>query len=142
MHECIISIPNPFTEDSVIDLYLSLDNKTKNSVQIINGSPFIKTNVKLNAKILSSDKNSNYFEEKNLELIEQYANSYIKSKLEAYLYKVSKEYGSDIDLFGKHAVKYFKTWDDWLEYNWIDNYKNAFFEVNVDINVGSSYLIS
>ncbi|MDE5830465.1 MAG: Ger(x)C family spore germination C-terminal domain-containing protein [Clostridia bacterium] len=142
MEECILSIPSPFDQDRAIDLHVTLGEKTKNDVKIINGSPYITSKVNLDAKILSSDKNSNYFEKDNLALVEEYANSYIKAKLEEYLYKTSKNFGSDIDLFGRYAVKYFSTWDKWIEYNWLDNYKNAFFEVETDVNVLSSYLIS
>lgn len=142
MEECIISIPSPFDQDAVIDLYLTLEKDTKNDVKLINGSPLITSNIKLNAKILSSEKNSNYFEESNLEVIEEYATSYMKSKVEEYLYKVSKDFGSDIDLFGRHAVKHFATWDKWLEYNWLENYSNSFFDVDLEVKVISSYLIS
>lgn len=142
MEECIVSIPSPFDEDSIIDLYFTLEDDTKNDVKIVNGSPYIDSEIKLNAKILSSDKNSNYFEEENLRLIESYANSYMKSQVESYLYKVAKDFGSDIDLFGRHAVKYFLTWDDWVAYNWVENYKNSFFHVDVEVSVISSYLIS
>ncbi len=142
MEECIVTISDPFSEEAVIDLYLTLDKDTKNDVKILNGTPLVFTDIKLNAKILSSDKDSNYFEDDNLEIIEEYANSYIEGQINSYLYKVSKELGSDIDLFGKHAIKNFKTWDEWVDYNWLDNYKNAFFDVKVNVNVTSSYLIS
>ena len=142
MEECIITIPSPFREGSVIDLYVTLGEKTKNDVEIINGSPYITSKINLEAKILSSDKDSNYFEEDNLKLVEEYASSYIKSQLENYLYKTSKNLGSDIDLFGRYAVKHFSTWDKWIEYNWLDNYRNSFFNVEANINVISSYLIS
>ena len=66
----------------------------------------------------------------------------MSAQFENYCYKISKEFGADIDLFGKHAVKHFLTWDKWLEYNWLDNYKNAFFDIDVDVDVISSYLIS
>lgn len=142
MEECILTIPSPFDEDAVIDLYVTLGEKTKNDVEIINGSPFITTKVNLDAKILSSDKNSNYFEEENLSLVKEYANSYVKAQIENYLYKTSKSFGSDIDLFGRHAVKYFSTWDKWIEYDWLNHYKDSFFNVETNINVISSYLIS
>lgn len=142
VRECMLSIPSPFNEDSIIDLYVTLEKNTKNEVKIVNGSPFIMSKIRLNAKILSAEKDSNYFNEENLKLVEEYANSYITSQIESYLYKVSKEYGSDIDLFGRYAVKYFSTWDKWIEYNWLDNYKNSFFNVDAKVNVVSSYLIS
>ena len=119
-----------------------LEDFSKNDVEIINGAPYITSKVKLNAKVLSSSKDSNYFEGDNLALIEEYANSYITSKLEEYLYKTSKDFGSDIDLFGKYAVKHFATWDEWTKYNWLENYSNAFFKVDAKVNVISSYLIS
>lgn len=142
IEECIFSIPSPFDEDNSIDLYITPNEKTKNKVEIINGAPYITTNVKLNARILSASKNSNYFEGNNLELVESYADSYIKSELENYLYKTSKSYKSDIALFGRYAVKHFGTWSDWMAYDWLDNYANSFFDVDVDVNVISSYLIS
>ena len=142
MEECILTIPNPFNSDIPIDLYLNLGERTKNKVEIINGSPYITCDVNLTARILSVDENSDYFKKENLELIEEYANSYIKSQMENYLYKTSKDFGSDIDLFGRYAVKYFWTWDEWEKYNWLDNYKNAFFKVNSNVKITSSYLVS
>lgn len=142
MEECVISIPSPFDTDSVIDLYLTLDNPTKNKVEFVGGAPYISSKIKLNAKILSSEQNSNYFEGDNLSLIEEYATSYMSSQINDYFYKISKELNSDIDLFGRYAVKYFPTWDKWLEYDWRDNFKNAFFDTQVEVTVLSSYLIS
>lgn len=142
MDECVFSIPSPFDEDAPIDLYITLDNDTKNEIEFVNGAPCIKAKVSLNARILSANKNSDYFEKDNLELINNYAASYVKAELEKYLYKTSKDFKADIDLFGRHAVRYFYTWDDWVEYDWLDNYANAFFDVETNVNVVSSYLIS
>ena len=142
LEECILSIPSPFDESLTIDLYVNLDKNTKNTVKIVDGIPYITSDVNLKTRILSADKNANYIQEDNLKLIEEYANSYIKSEIENYFYKTSKVFKSDISLLGKHAVKYFKTWKDWVDYDWLDNYENAFFTVNVNVDVVSSYLIS
>ena len=142
MEECILSIPSPFDENAIIDLYVTYEEDTKNNVELINGSPLISTNIKLNAKVLSASRTSNYFEEDNLKMVEEYANSYIKYEVESYLYKMSKEYGADIDLFGRYAVKYFSTWDEWMDYNWLENFSDAFFKVETEVDVVSSYLIS
>ncbi len=142
LEECIFSIPSPFDEDNSIDLYVTMNDKTKNNVEFVNGAPFITSDVKLNARILSAGKNTNYFTDDNLKLIKSYANSYVKNELEKYFYKTSKDYEADIALMGKHAVRHFTTWDEWVNYDWLDNYTNAFFNVNVDVNIVSSYLIS
>ena len=142
LEECIISIPSPFDSDSVIDLYINTQKDTKNKVEIINGSPYISCDVKLEARILSANENSNYFEKENLELIKSYANSYMKNEIENYLYKTAKDYKADIAKFGKFAVHHFWTWQDWLDYNWCGNYGDSFFNVDVNVDVISSYLIS
>ena len=142
MDECVFTIPSPFDEDIPLDLYMTLDGNTKNKVDFVNGAPSITTNVQLNARILSANKHSNYFEDDNLKLIETYDDSYLIYELENYLYKTSKDFNSDIALFGRYAVKYFYTWNDWISYDWLDNYRNSFFTVNAEVNVISSYLIS
>ncbi len=142
LEECIISIPSPFDSDRVIDLYINTQNNTKNRVDIINGFPFISCDVKLEARILSADQDSNYFQEENLELIKSYANLYMKNQIEDYLYKTAKDYKADIVKFGKYAVHHFLTWEDWLDYNWCNSYENSFFKVDVNVDIISSYLIS
>ena len=69
LEECIFSIPSPFNEDFSIDLFITPDKSTKNTVKIVNGSPYISTDVKLNARIMSVTKNSNYFEKNMLFLM-------------------------------------------------------------------------
>ena len=73
--------------------------------------------------------------------IEDSCNNYIKEQILKYYEKTSKNYNADVSGLGKHAVKYFLTWDKWMEYNWLDKYKNAVFDVNVDTKVRSSYLL-
>ena len=53
--------------------------------------------------------------------------------------KTSKNYQSDIDGFGKYAVKYFYTIQDWEEYNWLENYHNSIFNVDVETTLKSGY---
>ena len=53
----------------------------------------------------------------------------------------SKEFNSDITGIGKYALRNFTTTSQFEEYNWKDNYKNSFFEVTVDTNVKSGFLI-
>lgn len=63
----------------------------------------------------------------------------MKAQLENYLYKTSKTFNSDISGFGKYALSYYITLDDWLQSHWLENYKNAFFNVYVDVNIKSGY---
>lgn len=92
--------------------------------------------------ILSFDENLDYSNDENLKLLEDYLNTYLKQNIEMYLYKTSKEFHSDIADFGKYTRKYYTTWDDWINSNWLDNYQNAFFEVSVDANIKSGLLFT
>jgi len=138
---CNITIPNPLTENENIDLSLNLKHNTKNKVNLVNGSPYINTNISIEAKILSINNDSEYLNKTNLEKIEESVNKYLEIKISDYLYKTSKEFGSDIVGFGKFAVSKFLYWDDWVDYNWLNNYKNSFFTVNVNTNIKSTYML-
>lgn len=140
LQNATISIPSPFESTNYIDLYIT-KSKSNSEVYISNGTPFIKPNVKIEARVISMSDDYKYLNKENLDLIESYANNYIKSYINDYLYKTSKEFKSDVTGFGKYAVSNFLTWDKWDKYNWLDNYTNSFFDVSIDVHVKSRYLI-
>lgn len=166
LQSCIISIPNPIGDTESIDINLRLRKDTKNSVEIVNGTPHISSKLQVEARIISatqqstSNKNiassqgeisstqqssvsdNNYYSPENSKLIEETCSKYLQKNIIDYLYKTSKEYKSDIDGFGKYAVKYFPTIQDWQEYNWLENYQNSIFNVEVETKLrsGSTFL--
>lgn len=136
-----ITIPSPFEDNKTIDLNISLNRRTKNTVKFVNNSPYIECKVVLAARILSMDKNSENLDKDSIKKIELYANNYLKEKIYSFLYKTSKDLKSDTVGFGKYAVHHFLTWDNWIDYNWLLNYQNSFFNVDVKTNVKSGYLL-
>ncbi len=142
LENCNISIPNPSNSENLIDLYVYNKSKPKIDVKIINGSPFISLNMDIEAKILSTDDTSDYINNDNLNELSNVASEYLKKIISEYLYKTSKEFGTDIDSFGKKALSLFLTTKEFKEYNWLDNYKNSFFDVNVEAHVQSAFLLS
>lgn len=139
--KCELTILNPYDEHSTIDFSLSKQKSTKNEVIFVNGSPSITTNLYLNANILSISKGNTYLDSMVLSELEDKLNSYISNIVYEYLYKTSIEYSSDISGFGKYAVPKFSTTKAWNEYNWLENYKNSFFKVNVSTTIKSSNLL-
>lgn len=138
---CNITIASPFDEEETISLRVRLANKTKNKVYLTDNGPFIKTKVQLEARILTMDKDMQYLDSNNVEILEKYVNSYMSSQINEYLYKIAKEFNSDIDCFGKYAIKNFITWDEWKNYDWLGNFKNSFFDVEVQTKVKSGYIL-
>ena len=137
----LISVPNPQNENKSIDIYLTPNKSTKISVSIVNGSPYATLNYSFTGRIYSMTDSSNYLDNSLLTEISNTCNTYLESIFSSFLYKTSKEFNSDITGIGKYALRNFTTTSQFEEYNWKDNYKNSFFEVTVDTNVKSGFLI-
>ena len=137
LDECTLSIPSPFKNGDFIDLALTPEKKTKCSVSIINSTPYISVEVFLLSNGLSLDDYTRYDSEEALQMIEQSASKYLKNQISSYLYKTSKDYRSDVCGFGKYAVKNYLTIGEWHNSDWLNNYQNSFFDVNVTLNVKS-----
>ncbi len=136
-----VNIPSPFNDTDYISLYI-YSAKSKNTVEIVNSTPYIKCDLKLKMKLLTASESSNYMNEENRKLIEDYTNSYFQAQVNSYLYRTSKEFGADICKFGKYAVTNFLTWNDWTNYDWKNKYADSFFSASVSSNLTTSYLIS
>ncbi len=142
LESAIITVPNPFNSDSTISLYITSPKKTKTSVKLINGTPYIQCNINISGEILSLDQDLNYSSKSNLDLVEDYTNTYLEQCISSYLYKTSKEFNSDIANFGKYVVGNYATWDEWIESDWLYNYQNSFFSINVDSTISSGQLFT
>lgn len=138
----LISIPDPDDSHNYLDIYLNPEENTSVSVDTSSSSPYIKVKTGLTGRIYSMSKNSKYLQPDTLANISESCNKYLESVLTDYLYKTSKEFKSDINGFGKYALNNFFTTQDFDNYNWLKNYQNAFFEVQVDTSIKSGMLIT
>lgn len=144
LKSCNIRIPNPLGDSENLDINVKLARNTQNNVNIVNGSPYISTKIHLEIQIISTTeqsslKESSYYTKENTKLIEETCNKYLSKQISAYLYKTSKQYKADIDGFGKHAVKYFLTLQDWNKYNWLNSYEDSIFNVDINSTLKSGY---
>ena len=138
----LITMPDPYNEENYIDVYLTPTRKTKFDVSFVNGSPFIKLDCNFKGQIYSMTSESNYLKPETLEDVSNACNYYMKYIITEFLYKSAKEFNADIVGIGKHSLKSFFTFDEYADYNWLENYKNSFFDVNIDVNVKSASLLS
>lgn len=138
----VISIDNPYKENSAIDIALYFHKNTKINAKLVNGSPYVKSTIYLNARLLSVDKISESLTPEKIEELELLINSYLENAFLDYQYKTAKVFEADIDNVGKNLIKNFKNDNEWNNYNWPSNYKNTFFDVDVKINIKSSFLLS
>ena len=135
-----ISVPNPYNKNSSLSLYISSSKSPEIDVKFINGTPYIKCNFDISGYILSLDENMNYSDENTIKIIDEYVNLFLEQNIASYLYKTSKEFKTDIGNFGRYVIGNYTTWNDWIESDWLFNYQNAFFDVNVETNIENGQL--
>ncbi len=138
----LISVPDPQNSNNYLDIYMSPTQSTHIEIDTSTQTPYVKIKCKFEGRIYSMSENSKYLTPDILNSISNSCNSYLETVFSQYLYKTSKELESDINGMGKAALKNFFTTQEYESYYWLDNYKNAFFDVEVDSSVKSGMLIT
>lgn len=139
LNSCNVQIEDPEGNSENINVSIQLKNNPKRTVKLVNETPFIKIDVNLSVRMLAITPGKDYLKSETTEKLEEKINIYFKELISSYLYKTSKEFNSDIDGFGKQAIKYFLTKQEWDNYDWLNKYKDSFFEVNVSSKIRSGY---
>lgn len=142
LDNCMITIQNPLSFNNSLDIYLDYKIRPKITVKMVNLTPYINIDLSLNAYVASSDNGSEHSSTESLEIIGKSASKYLKEQLSAFAYKTSKDFKCDIVGFGKYAVINYLTTEDWQNSNWLSNYENSVFNINVSVNVNSGELFS
>lgn len=142
LQNATITIQNPYNYSNSISLHIWLNKDTKNSVKIINDYPYITSKVSVNGYVLSLDDSLDLSKEETLETLNTAVSSYLEYCINNYLYKTSKALHADINDFGLHVLHKYLTDDEWTASDWLGNYQNAFFDVNVNSNIVSGYLFN
>ena len=137
-----ITIPNPNNYGNSISLSINLEKPTKNKVRIINDYPLITSTIWISGYILNLDDSIDMTNTNTVQEVNSAANAYLNYYILSYLYKTAKEYHSDIDNFGSHLLINYPTTNSWEKADWLNNYKNSFFEVIVKCNIVSANLFN
>lgn len=141
LEDSVISIENPFLENEFMDLHLELKGSSVD-VSIVNNMPYIKINSSVICKIKSASDEFDYSSPSNISIIENKVNDYLTNLIEDYLFKISREYNSDIAYFNKILSTKYLTLDEFNKVPWENIFKDSIFEVSVDSSINSSYLFN
>lgn len=141
---CVLSIDNPVFEKEAKKMEVEIFpvKNTKVTVTLEDDIPHISLDIKVDADIMTLDKDVNYETEKILSKISDATKNYLTDEFNNYLNKVTKEYNVDIDYFSTKAPAHFSTISEWENFNWDEKFKNTEFDVNVDVNVLSTMLVT
>ena len=134
---CYITLDEP----NIIDLEIKKYKNSRIKIFLIDNTPLISIEIFPEANILYSETNFNYTEESNIEEIENALNISLKNSLTNYLYKISREYNSDIVSFKKIYRSTFLTNDDFSKIDWETIFNNSYFSIKVSSRILYSNII-
>lgn len=138
----LISVPDPQNGNNYLDIYITPISSTDIKIDTSNQAPYVKMKFKFSGRIYSMSENAEYLSPEVLDSISNSCNSYLESIFSDYLYKTSKDFKSDITGLGKYTLQNFFTTKEFEDYNWSENYRNTFFDVEVDTSIKSGMLIT
>ena len=134
-----ISLESPFRKNEYINLELRPYKKTYIE-KYMTTSPIVKYNIYPEFIIKSSGSNYNYTDSNNLKLLENLLDEYIKENTSKFLYKLSKEYNSDLLKIQNKFKSTTLTLENYNKLNLDKTLKNTTYILNVSSKVSSSNL--
>lgn len=138
----VFSIKSPENKDDNIDVSLRLYTPVSIDVDISGDKPIINIEIYLNGRLMSIRNNLDYSEQKTLTNISDTVSKDMEKNITDYLYKTSKDYGCDIDKFYLTVKRKFLTIGEWKNFNWAEKYPNSTFNVKIESNIDSSFIVT
>jgi len=136
-----ITVPDPLDKNKLVFFNVHKQRNPSIKVNMIDGKPKIDIKIDLEADILSIQSGINYEEPKNLKVLEKSVEDFLEEGMLNFLKKTSEEYGADICALGEKIRTKFITWDDWVNFKWLDRYKDSKFSVDINFKVRRTGLI-
>jgi len=92
--------------------------------------------------MLYLDETLDLLDAETVNTLNSYVDSYLEQNISDYLYKTSRDFKADIINFGKYRLPKYLYIDDWENSDWLNNYQNAFFNVEVEASIQSGALFN
>ena len=128
--------------DKKVTINLQENTTPKISVKIEKDKPKINIKLNLEAKLISTGSTANYNQHENKEKLTNTIKESLEKDINNYLYKITKEYKTDIAGFGKIAKQNYLTWNEFEKINWLEIFPNSEYNIEININLNTSQIIS
>jgi len=138
----LLTVDSPNNIDKKIDVNITADKPTNISVNTSEDIPIIDIDINLSGKILTVIDDLNYSDLQVLNDISESVNINLEKNISDYLKKTQTEFKCDLDFFYRFAKRNFKTIEEWDNFDWYSKYPKATFNINVNCNVVSSFMVS
>jgi spore germination protein KC len=130
-----LTFPDPGSKDSHVVVNLKQSRMPKYKIEFVDGKPQISLSIKLEGDFLSIQSGINYEEGPKLIEFEDSSEQFIKNEILRLLNRTAKELHSDIFGFGRFEKANFLTWNEWKDFDWLKKYRDASFNVEVDLKI-------
>jgi len=138
--DAYLSVADPFDPKHSISIICWLKEKPKITVHLQDQHAVIDIQVTIEGSITGNKMGINYNLDENRFLLEESFSQDIRHDIEQMI-KHTQEYGSDITGFGLYARKYFRTYQEYTDFDWVDTYSNADVHVNVNVVIRRTGLL-
>lgn len=128
--------------EHVISIRVSQNKSPKINVLLSGDTPNVQCDITLKCQLISAGSNIDFHKKENKDKLKSELEKSIKSDIEEYLSEIIYNYQTDVVGFGRYAKKNFLTWDKFEKYNWLDNFKNAEYEIFVNTDLDVTRIIS
>jgi len=126
-----LTVVDPLVSKSFVNVILRLGSKPDIKVVLTEGHPVITVKIMLEGEISNLPSGINYEEDSFLALLEAQVNKVCQQEM-VNMIRYTQEVGSDVAGFGYYIRPLFTNYQEFLAYDWFEQYKQA--EVNVTIN--------
>ena len=130
-----MTIEDKNEEQKAIPLDIRLGRKTKIDGYFKNNTPVIDIKIQIEADVGAIQSRLPYEDLKNLSDLNNQIETTIKNGVEETINKAQTEWNTDIFGFGKKIARNFLTTTEFEKYNWLEHFKDAKINVEVDANV-------
>lgn len=130
-----LTISDPLFDDCFIILDIRKRRNPQVKINIQEERPQADIKIDLEADILSIQSGFNYEDPRNTNIIEKHVEEYLSEKIFLFLKKTAEEFNTDICSLGEKVRPKFLTWDKWVDFSWLDRYKDTEFSVEVSLKI-------
>lgn len=123
--------------EGLITMRIKKEHKPQIRIRMNEQETVIEVKLFLSGEILSIQSGINYEQGILKKDLETEINAVISREIMALIKKTQEEYGSDIFGFGEYSRGHFATWQDWVNYAWLEQYPFCAVEVFVDFDIYS-----
>lgn len=130
----IFTIKEPKRHNNAISLNVQQEKPPEITISFEEGPPMIKLNIMLEGELLAVESMVNYNTYQIKPSIERAFEKYVREEMYK-LFEKCKDLNVDIFGFGTVAAKHFNTIQEWERFKWLDRFKDAEINVNVEFYI-------